>query len=73
MISELNRTASTLAVYASCRPLGRRRKTRFGWWLAFAGGSSLPQGSDKEFQLFFYWLFYELSFLLGFILTRQTS
>jgi len=28
-LSKLNHTAFALAVYASCRPLGRRRKTRF--------------------------------------------
>jgi len=32
-ISRLDHTASVLAVYASCRPLGRRRKTRFRGWL----------------------------------------
>ena len=31
-LSWLNYTAFALAVYASCRPLGRRRKTRFGWF-----------------------------------------
>ena len=31
-LSKLNHTAFALAVYASCRPLGRRRKTRFGWF-----------------------------------------
>lgn len=30
-LSKLNHTAFALAVYASCRPLGRRRKTRFRW------------------------------------------
>jgi hypothetical protein len=30
-LSKLNPTAFALAVYASCRPLGRRRKTRFRW------------------------------------------
>jgi len=30
-LSGLNPTAFALAVYASCRPLGRRRKTRFRW------------------------------------------
>ena len=31
ILSRLNHTACALTVYASCRPLGRRRKTRFRW------------------------------------------
>ena len=60
--SGLHRTASALAVYASCRPRGRLRKTRFG---AVANLSPVgfhhtvtisysadryPQGSDRVFQ-----------------------
>jgi len=36
-ISRLDHTASVLAVYASCRPLGRRRKTRFRWVVSLSG------------------------------------
>jgi hypothetical protein len=42
IISWLNRTALALAVYASCRPFERLRKTRFRGWLAFPGGILLP-------------------------------
>jgi len=38
VISRLIHTASALAVYASCRHLWRRRKTRFRGWPAFPGG-----------------------------------
>ena len=31
LLTQLNHTAFALAVYASCRPHGRRRKTRFRW------------------------------------------
>jgi hypothetical protein len=37
-LSKLNHTAFALAVYASCRPLGRRRKTRFRWRINLPGG-----------------------------------
>ena len=47
-ISELNHTAPMLAVYASCRPHERRRKTRFRRWSALPGGI-IPQGSIEEF------------------------
>ena len=47
-ISELNHTAPILAVYASCRPRRRRRKTRFRRWSALPGGF-IPQGSVEEF------------------------
>ena len=40
LISRLDDTALALAVYASCRPLGRLRKTRFRGWPAFPGWDS---------------------------------
>ena len=40
LISRLYDTALALAVYASCRPLGRLRKTRFRGWPAFPGWDS---------------------------------
>ena len=43
IISRLYDMASALALYASCRPLGRLRKTRFRGWPAFPGwDSSVP-------------------------------
>jgi hypothetical protein len=42
ILSRLNHTALAFAVYASCRPFGRRRKTRFRWWLVFSGWDCLP-------------------------------
>ncbi len=41
--------ASTLAVYASCRPLGRLRKTRFRSWLAFPDGFGYPLDYFQKF------------------------
>jgi hypothetical protein len=37
ILSRLNPTALALAIYASCRPRGRLRKTHFRWWLTFSG------------------------------------
>ena len=42
ILSRLNHTALAFTVYASCRPLGRRRKTRFRGWLTFSGWDWLP-------------------------------
>jgi hypothetical protein len=51
-LSKLNRTAFALAVYASCRPLGRRRKTRFRWLANLSGWAfSYPLSSFGEFLL----------------------
>ena len=51
-LSELNHTAFALAVYASCRPLGRRRKTRFRWLANLSGWTfSCPLSSFGEFPL----------------------
>ena len=53
-LSELNPTAFALAVYASCRPLGRRRKTRFRWLANLSGWAfSYPLSSFGEFLLRF--------------------
>jgi hypothetical protein len=52
--SKLNHTAFALAVYASCRPLGRRRKTRFRWLANLSGWAfSYPLSSFGEFLLRF--------------------
>jgi len=42
ILSRLNHMALAFTVYASCRPLGRRRKTRFRGWLTFSGWDWLP-------------------------------
>ena len=44
--------ASTLTVYASCRPLERLRKTRFRSWLAFPDGFGYPLDYFVEFPPF---------------------
>ena len=51
-ISWLNHTASALTVYASCRPLGRRRKTRFRRLASLSGWAfPCPLSSYGEFRL----------------------
>ena len=52
--SRLDHTALALAVYASCRPLERLRKTRFRLaGLPCPGGIAHPQGSYRVFQFRF--------------------
>ena len=52
-LSRLYHTASVIAVYASCRPRGRRRKTRFRWLTGLSGWAfPCPQSSFGEFHTF---------------------
>jgi len=52
-LSRLYHTASVMAVYASCRPLGRLRKTRFRWRISLSGWVfPSPQSSFGEFHTF---------------------